>query len=443
MYDMLYVICYVVVVINRPEKVIEIFFRRSVPMKNLKILVAMVLVVLMLGTSAVAFADYPEKAIEVLIPAGPGGDTDTTVRAITASLTELLGQPVVVTNMPGGAGTVAMTELQNRDADGYTVFYHHVDTLLLELLGRMDEDWKWEDALDISAVTGGGNTYCLFVRKDNDKGLKTFEDVVNYARENPYELTYAVEMGGTLHMHALALMQALDIEVDCIDLGAEATGPNSVPVSTEEELERLIPSLQAIRSRFDLPHSVDTFKSETAKEAISAGADIINDITGFLGDPEMAKVVADNGTGCILMFNKRTNGENKTSFEPVSSRAVRELKESVEIAKKAGIPDDMIMTDPGIGFGTTRAEDAELTASTLSMGLQGKYPILYAASRKRYARIFAGGDAATEAQLDYATAGLSMTAASLGAAMVRVHNVAASRQMLDLFDNTFYAFANF
>ncbi|MDY6340521.1 MAG: dihydropteroate synthase [Saccharofermentans sp.] len=230
---------------------------------------------------------------------------------------------------------------------------------------------------------------------------------------------------------------------DCIDLGAEATGPNSVPVSTEEELERLIPSLQAIRSRFDLPLSVDTFKSVTAKEAISAGADIINDITGFLGDPKMAKVVADNGSGCILMFNKRTNGENKTSFEPVSRRAVRELEESVEIAKKAGIPDDMIMTDPGIGFGTTRAEDAELTASTLSMGLQGKYPILYAASRKRYARIFAGGDAATEAQLDYATAGLSMTAASLGAAMVRVHNVAASRQMLDLFDNTFYAFANF
>lgn len=230
---------------------------------------------------------------------------------------------------------------------------------------------------------------------------------------------------------------------DCIDLGAEATGPKSVPISAEEELERLIPSLQAIRSRFDIPLSVDTFKSETAKEAITAGADIINDITGFLGDPEMAKIVADNGVGCILMFNKRTNGENKTMYEPVSRRAVRELTESVEAAKKAGVPDDMIMTDPGIGFGTNRAEDAELTASTLSMGLQGKYPVLYAASRKRYARVFAGGDAATEAQLDYATAGLSMTAASLGAAMVRVHNVAANRQMLDLFDNTFYAFANF
>ncbi|MBR1565682.1 MAG: tripartite tricarboxylate transporter substrate binding protein [Oscillospiraceae bacterium] len=189
-------------------------------MKRTKLLAVLLVVVLMLSMSSAAFADYPEKAIEVLIPAGPGGDTDTTVRAISASLTELLGQPVVVTNMPGGAGTVAMTELLNRDADGYSVFYHHVDTLLLELLKRMDDNWKWEDALDISAVTGGGNTYCLFVRKDNDKGIKTFEDLINYAKENPYELTYAVEMGGTLHMHALALMQAMDIEVDCIDLGA-------------------------------------------------------------------------------------------------------------------------------------------------------------------------------------------------------------------------------
>ena len=156
----------------------------------------------------------------------------------------------------------------------------------------------------------------------------------------------------------------------------------------------------------------------------------------------MAKVVADNGTGVILMFNKRTNGENPIAFEPVSRRAVRELTESVEIAKKAGIPDNMIMTDPGIGFGTNRAEDAELTAAILSMGLQGKYPVLYAASRKRYARVFAGGDQATELMLDNATAGLSMTAASLGAAMVRVHNVAASRQILDVFDTSFYAFAN-
>lgn len=185
--------------------------------KTVKMLFVLCLAALLLGTAA--FAKYPEKAVEVVIPASPGGDTDTTVRAIASSLTEILGQPVIVTNLAGGAGTVAMTELQNRDADGYTVFYHHVDTLLLELLKRMDDNWSWEKAFDIAAVTGGGNTYCLFVRKDNNKGLKTFADVVEYAKKNPGELTYAVEMGGTMHMHALAMMQAMDIEVDCVDLG--------------------------------------------------------------------------------------------------------------------------------------------------------------------------------------------------------------------------------
>ena len=229
---------------------------------------------------------------------------------------------------------------------------------------------------------------------------------------------------------------------DCIDIGAEATGPASVPVTAEEELERLMPSLEAIRNRFDIPLSVDTFKSEVAKQAITAGCDIINDITGFKGDPEMAKIVADSGVGCVLMFNCRINGDNFPAFEPVSRRAVRELTESVEIARKAGIADDMIMTDPGIGFGTTRIQDAELTSALLSLGFQGKHPVLYAASRKRYARLFAGGDQATEMQLDYATAGLSFTAASVGASMVRVHNVAASRMALNSFDSTFYAFAN-
>ena len=229
---------------------------------------------------------------------------------------------------------------------------------------------------------------------------------------------------------------------DCIDIGAESTGPMATPISVEEELERLMPPLEAIRNRFDIPLSVDTFKSETAKKAITAGVDIINDVTGFLGDPDMAKTVADSGCGAILMFNCRTKGDDFPAFEPISRRAVREITESVEIAKKAGMSDDMIMTDPGIGFGTTRVQDAELTGAILSLGLQGKHPVLYAASRKRYARVFAGGDQATEMQLDYATAGLSFTAASLGASMVRVHNVAASRMVLDTFDNTFYAYAN-
>ena len=119
---------------------------------------------------------------------------------------------------------------------------------------------------------------------------------------------------------------------DCIDIGAEATGPSAVKITAEEELERLMPALEAIRNRFDIPLSVDTFKAEVAKQAITAGCDIINDITGFKGDPDMAKTVADSGAGCVLMFNCRTNGDASQSFEPISVRAVRELTESVEIA---------------------------------------------------------------------------------------------------------------
>ena len=229
---------------------------------------------------------------------------------------------------------------------------------------------------------------------------------------------------------------------DCIDIGAESTGPKAEPVSAEEELERLMPAFEAIRNRFDIPLSVDTYKAVVAKEVITAGCDIINDINGFLGDPDLAKTVADSGCGAILMFNRRTKGENEIAFEPISRRAVREITESVEIAKKAGMTDDMIMTDPGIGFGTTRAQDAELTGALLSLGLQGKHPVLYAASRKRFTRLFAGGDQAGEMQLDYATAGLCFTAASIGASMVRVHNVAQTRMVLNTFDQSFYAFAN-
>lgn len=230
---------------------------------------------------------------------------------------------------------------------------------------------------------------------------------------------------------------------DCIDVGAEATGPSASAVSIEEEIDRLIPSLEAIRVRFDIPLSVDTYKSEVAKAAVNAGCDIVNDITGFRGDPEMAKVVCDSKAGCILMFNRRTSGDPAIEYEAVTTRALRELTESIEIAHKAGIPDNMIMTDPGIGFGTTRPMDAALTASLASFGFGGKYPILYAASRKRFSRLFAGGDEADEASLDNATAGLSYIAASLGASMVRVHNVACTRAALNGFDGTFYAFAGF
>lgn len=184
--------------------------------KALALLLAASLAVPTLAMPAMAAEDWPNKAIEVLIPANPGGDTDTTSRAIADSLTEILGQPVSIVNMAGGAGTVAMTELQSREADGYTMIYHHVDTLLLKDLGRMEQ--SWDEMLDVACVTGGGNTFCLFVNKDAP--YQTFEDMIDYAKENPGEVSYAVEAGGTIHMHAIMIQEATGAEFNCVDLGS-------------------------------------------------------------------------------------------------------------------------------------------------------------------------------------------------------------------------------
>lgn len=182
----------------------------------MKKLVAFILAMAMMLGCTTALAEWPEKPVNILIPANPGGDTDTTSRALAQSLTEILGQPVNVINMVGGAGTIAMIELMSRDADGYSLIYHHVDTVLLNLLGRMEEPWT--DMLDVSAVTGGGATFCVLVNKDS--AWQTWDELVSYTREHPYEVNFAMEAGGTLHMLILAIESALDIHFNAVDLGS-------------------------------------------------------------------------------------------------------------------------------------------------------------------------------------------------------------------------------
>lgn len=226
---------------------------------------------------------------------------------------------------------------------------------------------------------------------------------------------------------------------DVIDIGGEATNPKVTPISAKEEIQRIVPVITAIRERYDIPLSVDTYKSETAKAALECGCDIINDITGLLGDPEMAKTAASYGAGVIVMFNSRTYGAAQEDPEcDIVSRAEKELLKSIEIAHEAGIADDFIMTDPGIGFGTSREQDGMLTKELLRLGFDGRYPVLYAASRKRYVKALSGKENVSEEELDRITAGLSVTAAAAGAAMVRVHDAALSRQALNAFDSVFY-----
>ena len=226
---------------------------------------------------------------------------------------------------------------------------------------------------------------------------------------------------------------------DVIDIGGEATNPKVKPISAEEEISRIVPVITALREKYDIPLSVDTYKAEVAKAALECGCDIINDITGLLGDEKMAETVASYGAGVVLMFNSRTNGaaENKTECD-VLARAEEELGKSISKAHEAGIPDDSIMTDPGIGFGTSREQDGILTKGVSKLGFDGRYPVLYAASRKRFVKALSGTTEVSETDLDRITAGLSVVAASAGAAMVRVHDVKASRLALDAFDSVFY-----
>ena len=217
--------------------------------------------------------------------------------------------------------------------------------------------------------------------------------------------------------------------VDIIDVGGESTRPGYTTISDEEELSRIVPVISAIRSRFDVIISVDTYKSAVAKGALEAGAHIINDITGLMGDENMASVVADSKAGVILMFNARTNGEMN---QDIVERAIAELTVSIDKAHEAGIADEYIMTDPGIGFGTTREQDMALVKNVGKLSF-GKYPVLLAGSRKRLVAELMERQS-TPAERDPASIALALAGISYGANAIRVHNVKDSVDAFRCYD---------
>lgn len=218
---------------------------------------------------------------------------------------------------------------------------------------------------------------------------------------------------------------------DIIDVGGESTRPGAEPVSTSEELARVVPVIKAIRSRSDIVISVDTYKSEVAEAALAAGADIINDITGLQKDSAMADVIAKYGAGVIVMYNSRLEGgiENKPDCD-VRKSALDFLTRSIELAHRAGISDDRIMTDPGIGFGTSRQQDLVLTSILDDIGFGGRYPVCYGASRKRIAKVLMQ-QSETQQNIDSVSIGLALAGAMAGASVVRVHEVRATDAALN------------
>lgn len=163
---------------------------------------------------------------------------------------------------------------------------------------------------------------------------------------------------------------------DIIDIGGESTRPGFAPLSLEEELERVIPFIKAIAKEVSVPISIDTYKGEVARQAILTGASIINDIWGAKADPSIADVAAEFQVPLILMHNR-----DQQKYQSFVRDVFTDLYESIAIAKKAGVRDELIILDPGIGFAKTFEQNLEMMQNLDRLVGLG-YPILLGTSRK-------------------------------------------------------------
>lgn len=164
--------------------------------------------------------------------------------------------------------------------------------------------------------------------------------------------------------------------MDIVDVGGESTRPGYTEVSDEEETARTAPVIEAIKSRFDIPVSLDTYKSKVAEAGISAGADLINDIWGLKYDENMAAVIARSGLPCCLMHNRR-----EAVYGDFMREVAEDLAETIQLAETAGIMKDKIILDPGVGFGKNYRQNLEII-NCLEQFARFDCPLLLGCSRK-------------------------------------------------------------
>lgn len=228
---------------------------------------------------------------------------------------------------------------------------------------------------------------------------------------------------------------------DILDIGGESTRPGSEPVSAAEESARVLPVVKAITAEIDLPVSIDTYKAAVAKTAIDAGAGMINDVWGFKADPDIAGLAADRDIPVILMHNRSTPKSAEVQarlggrytgveYDDLIEDIKRELLESVEIARKAGVVDTNIILDTGIGFGKTVEQNLELLNRTGEIRAMG-YPVLIGSSRKSF--IGYTLDLPPDQRVE-GTAATVAIAIARGADIVRVHDVEVMARVAKMTD---------
>lgn len=218
---------------------------------------------------------------------------------------------------------------------------------------------------------------------------------------------------------------------DLLDVGGESTRPGAPQVALETELERVVPLVEALTREFDVPVSVDTTKAEVARNCIECGAAFVNDISGFRFDHRMAEVVGRNKAGIFVMHTpaRPEDMQNHTAYSDLVGEVVAELGASVALAQAAGVDSDCIALDPGIGFGKGVDGNLTLIKHLEEVAVLG-FPVLLGTSRKSFiGRVLGQPETAERLSGSLATIVLGL---NNGARIFRVHDVAESRQALDM-----------
>ena len=241
--------------------------------------------------------------------------------------------------------------------------------------------------------------------------------------------------GGLYFDREKAIARGKDIEqegADIIDIGGESTRPGSESVSEEEELRRILPVIEAVVRTVNIPVSVDTYRANVARRALAAGAEIVNDISGFRFDDNMPGVVKDSRAGVVLMHSRgsRETLHKQSRMEDPVREVTDGLFNSTENARTEDISNDAIVIDPGIGFGKASDESFKVLKSLNGFSKLG-YPIMIGTSRKSFIRPIISE--AVEAH-NWGTAATVVTAILNGAHIVRVHDVRQARVLADVTD---------
>ena len=208
-----------------------------------------------------------------------------------------------------------------------------------------------------------------------------------------------------------------------VDIGGESTRPGHQVITDEEEISRVVPVIEAVKKNFDVPVSIDTYKGAVAEAALQAGADLVNDIWGFKHDKRVAELTAKYGAACCLMHNRQ-----EAVYDVFQKDVISDLEECVRIAREAGVADDKIILDPGVGFGKTYEMNLEITNHVDILHQLG-FPVLLGTSRKSMIGLTLDLPATDRVEGTLAT---TVIGVMKGCSFVRVHDIKENYRIIQM-----------